>query len=185
MKVLFRGYNPIAEKPTQHVCISEEFQCYECDVKNVNLTYSFSVLLQNHSASFANFCKHYPNYENATPLTVDKNVIQTSGCNNNIILLTDKGDLFKIVCSSDEEKIQYSLQPINKFIYSEHDWIVKIACGPKINVALSKLGKLFRFPDEINIGKIKIKDIAAGREHCVILAENGSVYTFGAGRYFY
>lgn len=183
MKVLFRGYNPISGNHPRHVCLSNSFQCFELDsVKDVNLTYSFAVLVSDSSVYLANFCEHYPGSWNSKVLDSDRGVIQASGSNNKVILLNDKGELIKIVCSSNEGTIDYALQQVTKFMNSEDDKIVKIACDAKINVALTKNGKLFRFPDEIDTRKIKIKDIAAGREHCVILDENGAVYTFGAGR---
>lgn len=183
MKLLFRGYNPFPGKRSRHLCLANDYRCFEHDfVKDVNLTYSYSVLVTDRSVFLANFCEHHPDELKSKVLDVGEGVFQASGCNNKVVLLNGSGELFRMVCLSRNEVIDYELQPIAKFVHAEGDKIVKIACGAKINVALTKQGKLFRFPDQIDVGEIKIKDIAAGREHCVVLDENGAVYTFGTGR---
>lgn len=181
MKVLFRGYNPLPGSTPQHLCLANDFQCFDYDcVKDVNLTYSFTVLVIDCNVSLTSFCGHFSDCSRI--LNANNSVIQASGCSNNVILLTRNGELLKVVCLSNNGIVDYTLQPVIQFVRLEDDKIVKIACGSRINVALSEQGRLFRFSEEINVGDIKIKDIVAGKEHCVVLAENGTVYTFGAGR---
>lgn len=183
MKLLFRGYNPLPGNSSRHLCLANDFRCFEQDfVKDVNLTYSYSVFVTDRSVFLANFCEHHPDALKSKVLDAGEGVFQASGCSNKVLLLSESGELFKVVCLSRNEVIDYELQQVPKFVHVEADKIVKIACGAKINVALTKQGKLFRFPDEIDVGAIRIKDIAAGREHCVVLDESGAVYTFGAGR---
>lgn len=183
MKVLFRGYNPLPGNSVRHLCLANNFRCFEQDfVKDVNLTYSYSVLVTDRSVFLANFCEHYPDGFKSRVLDAGEGVFQASGCNNKVVLLNEKGELFKVVCLSSTGVVDYELQPVAKFVHSEGDRIAKIACGARITVALTAQGKLFRFPDEIDVGRIKIKDIAVGREHCIVLDESGAVYTFGAGR---
>lgn len=166
--------------------MSDDFQCFDCDfVKDVNLTYSFNVLVSERNVSVANFCRHYPGELKLGVLNAGESVVQVSGCGNKVVLLTETGELLKVTCLDKNGEIEYNLQPAAKFLHCEGDKIVKIACGAKINVALSVEGKLFRIPEEIFKNKIKVKDIAVGREHCVILCESGAIYTFGSGRYFF
>lgn len=186
MKILFRGYNPIARTETRHCCISDDFQCFDYDlVKDVNLTYSFNVLVTERQVSIANFCGHSSDKLKLGDLNAEQGVVQVSGCGNKVVLLTETGELYKVICLNKNGEIVYNLQAVAKFLHSKGDKIVKIVCGAKINVALSQEGILFRIPEEICSDKIKAKDIVVGREHCVILSESGALYTFGSGRYFF
>lgn len=183
MKLLFRGYNPILNGIPRHCCLLEDFHCFDySSVKDVNLTYSYCVVATERGAFLGNFCKHHTDVACSKVLCKDETIVQVSVCNNRGILLNEKGELSKILPTDKNGFADLFLQPVTRFLHSDRDRIVKVACGAKISVALSKEGKLFRIPDEIPCD-LKIKDIVGGREHCMILDERGTVYTFGTGRY--
>lgn len=185
MKVFFRGYNPVSGDIGHHCCVCDSFRSFDYDcVKDVNLTYSFCVLVTERKVYITNFCEHYPEKQRSLDLCAEKNIVQASGCSNRVVLLSEDGELFKVVISNGNTNVRYSLEPITKLLHSTADKIVKIACNSRINIALSKEGRLFSIPNEIDRHGIDVADVAVGREHCVVLDKNGNVYTFGSGRYY-
>lgn len=179
MKVFFRGYNRTATI-VSHADLIDNFESFECDnISEVNITYTLHLLLNEQVVYFGDSISEI--CQNGSKLPITEKVIRVSGTNNYIVLLCDSGKLLKAKVNDKNEIDVIPLPILLSNSNDENDKIVNIACGSKINVAISKLGKLFNIPVELKFRRT-IVDVAVGKEHCILLDPAGRTYTFGSGR---
>lgn len=116
----------------------------------------------------------------------NRNIKEIAVSENKSLFLCDDGTIFTI---NNNNSSIYEIQTIPDFVNTEqnekdvlNDSITKIAVGSRITCATSNLGYVFCIPSKINNKIQSIKDVCCGAEHCLILTENGLIYSFGGGR---
>ncbi|XP_019528473.3 E3 ISG15--protein ligase HERC5 [Aedes albopictus] len=123
---------------------------------------------------------------NETSHTVDagSRIVQLSANNWYCLILLENGHLLKYdIYSQQTNKLDF-LTVENSPETESTETITHIACGEKVSVAVTSPGKFvfnipsktFTFPKHVRIRKI-----AVGLEHCLLLTGNGDVYSWGCG----
>lgn len=180
MKVFFRGYNRTATTMS-HADLIDNFVTFECDnISGINITYNMHLLLSEQAVYLGDCCSEM--CRKCFQLPISEKIIRMSGTNNYIIVLCDSGKLLK---ARINDKIAIDVTPLPALLgncNNESDKIVNIACSSKINIAVSKEGKIFNIPIELSFKCNTIVDLAVGKEHCILLDQVGRTYTFGSGR---
>lgn len=179
MKVFFRGYNKTASIMS-HTDLIDCFTNFECHkISDINITYSLHLLLSENKVYLADCCSKM--CEKCFQLPVTEDIIKISSTNNHIVLLCSNGKLLKVKIN---EKLESDITALPVLLHNNEngDKIVNITCGSKINVAISKEGKIFNIPIELNFKHKGIINVVVGKEHCVLLDTEGKVFTFGSGR---
>lgn len=181
MKVFFRGYNRTATIMS-HTDLIDNFRTFECNnIADINITYTSHLLLSEQAVYVGDCCSKM--CQKGFKLPIAEKIFRMSGTNNYIIALCDNGKLLKIKINNRNEIDIATLPKLLSNHNNDSDKIVNIACGSKINVAVSKAGKIFNIPVELNFQcKTTIVDVAVGKEHCILLDQDGKTYTFGSGR---
>lgn len=173
MKVFCRGYS----RTGSHSNVLNNFTSFECETQfDLNITYSYCLLLEEGSVFYANSFDQLSKKSNKFPL--DKKIVSISGSNDPIVALAEDGDLYKLGLLEGNKP---SVLSIPQLLHDE-DKIVKVASCSKITVAVSREGSVFNVPVRLNFGLKGIKEVVAGREHCLILDSEGNVYSLGSGR---
>lgn len=199
MRVFCAGFNLYGQfRKFPDSCI-ETFQiCDYPDVCDIKISYAY-LLLKNKikspiDSNIANKTCEIINIhgfiENKTHQT--KDLIFNSGIKEvtvseiKSLFLCDDNTIYTI---NNNNSSNYEIQTISEFVITEqnekdslNDFITKIAAGSRINCAASRLGYVFCIPSKINNKIQNITDLCCGAEHCLLLTENGLIYSFGGGR---
>ncbi|XP_054264498.1 uncharacterized protein LOC128987591 [Macrosteles quadrilineatus] len=59
--------------------------------------------------------------------------------------------------------------------------ITKVCCGELVTAILTSKGEVFNWPNKLTLPSVKVKDIACGRAHIILLSDNGQVFSVGEG----
>lgn len=143
----------------------------------IELQYTYAVLLRNDR------CNLDVSHIKQIRLPEGFKVQQISCTDTKFVVLTDCGGLYK--CDTVLGKGDLSRLPnlLSSDDIESGDSIIKIACGCAINVAISKFGKIFDSVNKLDFELPKVVDVKVGNEHCLLLDEDGRIYSYGRGRY--
>lgn len=176
MKVLLKGYHTTgtADIPTRIRC---SFTKFDRDINNLHLTLSYYLVQTSDNEFYINFFEENESRRKVLFQPDGEVFKHVSGGRNAFTLLTEKGDIFRLKFNQSDG---CTVDKIPRFLEDE-ERVENIACGHTMDVILTSKGKLYDLPKEVYFHCDGIKDIAVGREHCIILSKNGQVYTFGNG----
>lgn len=110
-------------------------------------------------------------------------------CGNNtfVLVLLDTHELWKIILiTGEKQKLNFLNTETELQQTSNEDnnrQIIDIDCGETISVAVTNDNAIFSIPTLVHqLPKHqKIKKIACGNEHCVLLTSNGDIFCWGMG----
>ncbi|XP_056639507.1 RCC1 domain-containing protein 1 [Diorhabda sublineata] len=166
MKLCCNGFNLFGQLQVQAPIIYELTPVFQFEVINkifINQTYSLLV-------------------------TNDKSLIYYKKGVVDITSVIGK-DFLKITCSDDrilfiDETKQVNIIELGNFMNKKiiYEKCVKdISIGSKITILYMLDGGLINVPQPLNFHCNRICDIKSGKEHCLLLDEEGNVYSMGAG----
>lgn len=119
-------------------------------------------------------------------LDFDKEITEISVFDHETLFLSTDGTVFQL---NSIKPAEYYLKCLPNFVKTEqidaesnNDFITKIGTGLVISCACSKDGIVYRIPTKLNSKISNIKEVCCGTEHCLLITENGHVYSFGGGR---
>lgn len=145
----------------------------------VSASWSNVLIWSNKKLILSGFVNEEPGKSVLLDTPFKESVIQIS-CGKNV----------STVVTSNGQVWQYNLncgvwKNLSNLFYAEipdkeQGKIVKVCNGDTLNVALSDTGVAYCMPNILNYSG-KIKDVACGKEHGVLLTEEGSVLTWGGG----
>lgn len=98
-------------------------------------------------------------------------------------------DILQMTCSDDrilfiDETNQVNIIQLGDFLNKKVDYeksIRNISIGSKITILYTLDGRVINVPQPLNFHCNRICDIKCGKEHCLLLDEDGNVYSVGAG----
>lgn len=181
MRVKYAGFNAFNQCLSSHGLIIDNFIDFcDSDLDRVEFLHGGSVVVIRDKI-YVTDGKN--NNNKLLNLPDETKIVQVSGSECRILFLDDTGRIFKY----DFNCVEQGVTEICKFLYVEssnaeiNDKIVRISCGSRLTVALTKGGKVFNVPNLLNFDGTKIIDVQTGREHCLLLDNAGNVFTFGCG----
>ncbi|KAF5288642.1 hypothetical protein FQA39_LY15337 [Lamprigera yunnana] len=167
MRVFCSGFNLYGQFIKCRTLIIEKFIDYTCDETWMVPAHTFNLLITpEDKVMYMHGSKKGQTHE-TQKITLHFVVKQLECVDSKIICISDVNELIRY-----EENGEFVLIAKN---------IVKVACGAKINVALTDDGKLLNLPHELQFQNFNLKDVVTGCEHCLLLDDLGKVYTFGCG----
>lgn len=177
MKLWYRGFNLYNQFHVSKEHIVNDFSVLNCDSLQ-NLVFSHTYI----AAQNADTIKFYGGVSSKLSIQEVKNVSQMVAVDNITYILHDDGTIKKVDTASGK------IANVPNFLQVENpgsaDYITKIACGAKMNAAVSFNNNVYNIPNKIEYNGKRVTDIAAGHEHCLILDDHGNVYSFGNGLYW-
>ncbi|CAH1394813.1 unnamed protein product [Nezara viridula] len=182
----FNGFKQFLSLSNNEKYISENdvignfFSCkVDYEPSLVSVSWSNILIWSNKKLILSGFVNGEPGKSESLDIPFKESVIQTS-C----------GKLVSTIVTSSGQVWQYNIDSgiwknISNLFYAEvldkdQGKIVKVCNGGTLNVALSDTGVAYCIPNILNYSG-KIKDVACGKEHGVLLTEDGSVLTWGGG----
>ncbi|XP_050079447.1 probable E3 ubiquitin-protein ligase HERC3 [Anopheles maculipalpis] len=114
----------------------------------------------------------------------DTNISSLAANSKHCLVLLSNGELLKYNCSIE------TVVPVN-FLGIENDdkmktkkcHITHLACGECVSVACTSSNGVYNIPNHtITLPQhVRIRKVATGFEHCLLLTTNGDVYSWGGG----
>lgn len=188
MKVSFTGFNLYKTFIFNKEPLVESFTNFNhADATNMEIQHSYAVIWYHgkDSIQISGLSQDKDLSDNCQYVKLP-NIIQEISCaDTKILILSEIGDIYKFQL---EELIKGKVDPVripnllSSVDIQSGDKIVHIACGYAMNVAVSKLGKVFSVPNELRFKNDEIIEVCVGQEHCLLLDNDGKVYSFGCGR---
>lgn len=179
MKLWYSGFNLYNQiSSNKELVISEFIKSEYKNIVDIILGHTFIITQKSDTVEFSGSIKNNVNLQETSTIK------RIANADNVIFILYTNGLLSKV------DTIKGDVSDISNFLNVEDpdddnkDYITEIACGSKINIALSLNNKLFNIPNKLDYKGRRIKQIAVGHEHCLVLDQNGDVYSFGCGMYF-
>ncbi|GJQ87441.1 hypothetical protein Trydic_g19206 [Trypoxylus dichotomus] len=174
MKIWYTGFNLYQQFHPFKEHIVDSFKATEyADLKDIVLGHTY-IILQNDNIAF------YGGVNSNLPLEEIKGTKEIIAIDNITYILYNSGTIKKLDTATGR------IADIPNFLNVENpendeDFVNKIACGTKINVAVTRNNKIYNIPNRLEYKGRRIKQIVTGHEHCLILDSNGDVYSFGCG----
>uniref|UniRef100_A0A182Y8S6 Uncharacterized protein n=1 Tax=Anopheles stephensi TaxID=30069 RepID=A0A182Y8S6_ANOST len=117
--------------------------------------------------------------------TLDASITSIAANSKHCLVLLSTGQLFKYDCLA-EKVVQVN------FLGIEDDGVNKtpnkcsithVACGECVSVACTSTNGVYNIPNcTVTLPRhVRIRKVAAGFEHCLLLTTNGDVYSWGGG----
>lgn len=172
MKVMCNGFNLYNQLNNADPIIETLKLCFEGDeILNFCINHTFSIL---HTRD-----KCLQLFPNKDVVEFKVNIVKIVSSDEKIIALDDAGRLYKINVENP-----FKIKELPNFLMSEHsDEVVKdISIGCKITVAYTNRGSIYNVPNKLSYENANIIDIKCGKEHCLLLDQQGNIYSFGRGR---
>lgn len=176
------------------------------NISDVSFSWNYMVVLSGSDIFVSGFVEDQANVHKKLILGDDDRAIQVSCSSSRTLILTDKGYCWQYTSSngslkklskftqvetdgslSDEENeliLKHSksghgeLSSLNNELNQK---IIKICCGEVINVAVTASGRAFSIPSPLPLSKLCVTAVACGIEHCLLLTDAGTVYSWGTG----
>ncbi|KAI4461841.1 regulator of chromosome condensation (rcc1) repeat [Holotrichia oblita] len=174
MKVWYSGFNLYNQFHISREHIVNDFSVFKYGTIQ-NLVFSHTYI----AAQNANTITFYGRVSSNLSIQEVRNISQIAAVDNITYILYNDGTIKKVDTASGE------ITDVPNFLQTENpgtsDYITKIACGSKMNVAVSYNNDVYNIPNKIEYNGKRVKDVASGHEHCLILDNYGNVYSFGNG----
>lgn len=181
------------------------------NVTDVSFSWNYMVVLTGTDVYVSGFVEDESNIRKKLILGDEERAIQAACSSSRALILTDSGECWQYISStgalkklpnfvnvetemstSDDEKetvskqcrrgkrIQDGALP-NSSSSESYKKIVKICCGEAIHVAVTAAGCAFSIPSPLPLTKHRVTAVACGIEHCLLLTDAGTVYSWGTG----
>ena len=183
MKVYYAGFNLYGQLTADADSLVRKFIDFHYEsLRDVILNHTNSILMYE-KALYINGAHGELTHQLVKVEDDETSSGKVSCSDDKMFLLKDDGELLKLDFDSGTAK----LERVPNFLVVENsspggDSIVNVSCGRKITVTVSKFGKVFNGFNKLKFGEHDISQVATGREHCLLLDADGSVYSFGNGR---
>lgn len=173
MRILCKGFNLYDQLNDSRECVDKFNVAFDLmQMNQFALGHTFSVVVINNKVMV--HCKLAE--EDCVKLPDDVQIAQIVTCDDNILILSDSGEIFRVNAGRD-----WKVNKVSHFTDCD-DKVKFISSKCKLNVAYTQNGYLYAIPLKLNFRDQSLVDVQAGREHCILLDDTGKVYTFGAGR---
>lgn len=162
-----------------HGCLNAAKQMVELDFENEEIIQeavnSYSAFFLNNKGTLWELCSNtlrkMPDFRKG--IQCDKNpdtLMKISASNTELPITQDEVTKISIPKHNIEEE-------------TVDDKIIKIAGGCAITCVYTEQGYIYKVPIKLQTQIPNVKDICCGTTHCLMLTEDGCVYSFGCGRY--
>lgn len=185
MIVYCAGFNLYGQFPTiEDVCITNFVKKDYCKLTDLEICHTFSIAKVDGKIKLHGYISKQSHQVTEITELGTNDVAQISVSDSFALFLTNSGKVWKLT----ENASSYNLECLPNFISTENgeedvdDKIVSIACGYAFSCAYSFFGRFFNIPTKLEIDDLDVLEMVCGREHCLILSKNGSLYSFGNGR---
>nr|CAI5850903.1 unnamed protein product [Callosobruchus analis] len=138
------------------------------DIRDICINHSFSVIHVN-----SNKVRIYP--RNQT-IAIGSEILNICCTNDRLLILGKCNKVHKL----DFQDLTGDVAILKEIPMGANN-IKNIACGLKLIVFYTTTGNLFNTFEKLQFESHRIIDLKCGRDHCLILDNNGTVYTFGRG----
>lgn len=172
MRILCKGFNLYDQLNDSRECVDKFNAAFVLEqTHQFVLGHTFAVLVCNNKVIV--YCKLAK--EDCVKLPDDVQIADIVICDNNILILSDSGEIFRVNVDED-----WKVNKVSHFTDCD-DKVKFISSRCKLNVAYTQKGYLYTIPLKLNFMNQSLVDVQTGREHCILLDDSGKVYTFGAG----
>lgn len=154
-------------------------------IESVSCSWSVLSIATNKSLIMTGFLGNEHGVSQQITLGNDSKAVNVSSCLHHSLIVSDQGKCYDY---SFETK---TLRPLTNFISAEYndeeassdedDPILRVSCSDYSNLALSKSGRVFTIPSPIALPELVVTNVSCGNEHCLLVTQFGSVFTWGSG----
>ncbi|XP_034256018.1 RCC1 domain-containing protein 1 isoform X2 [Thrips palmi] len=185
MTLYYCGWNGCGQVKGHPIVISTPtVVAVDGSIESVSCSWSVLSVATRKSLSMTGFVGNQHGVSKQITLGDGSNAVHVSSCLNHSLIVNDKGKCFDYNLETD------TLRPLPKFTSAEYtdeeadtldDTIVRVSCSDYSNLALTKSGKVFTIPSPISLPKLVVTNVSCGNEHCLLVTQCGSVFTWGNG----
>ncbi|CAH1170552.1 unnamed protein product [Phaedon cochleariae] len=174
MRVFCNGLNLYGQLNTNKAVVGNLEPVFEFEViRKMCINYCFSVILTSDDCLIC-----WKNEMHLVPRKSGETILHVTSNDERIISLSETGKLAK----SDLDKLCDFKEMMSILsCESAEEKIINVSSCSKLTVAYSNKGAIFNIPNRLHFINPHIVDVKCGREHCLLLDQFGTVYSFGRG----